>query len=98
MLAKEGCKIVIADIDHTRANELASSLTSQNFQALFIDCDVTSTESILKAASIVRSHFGKASILVNNSGFFYQNLITEKTQEQVEKIFKVNIINKKQAP
>lgn len=91
--AKHGSKVVIADIDEEKAHEVANSLLSENFQALAVKCDVSDLESIQRAASITRLHFGEPSIVINNAGIAIGNLLQNFKVEDFEKTLKVNLFS-----
>ena len=93
LLAKEGVKIAVADIDTVKANEVVDVIVSEKGEAISVYCDVTSIESVRKAASTVRTHLGNPTILINNAGIVSGNLITEISIEQIERTFKVNAIS-----
>ena len=93
LLSREGAKIAIADIDINKANEVAELILSENNEALGVFCDVTSIESIKKAASTIRTHLGSPSILINNDEIMYAKPFLDLTPENIEKTFKVNVIS-----
>ncbi|OMJ87467.1 hypothetical protein SteCoe_10798 [Stentor coeruleus] len=93
LLAKEGAKVVIVDINKDMAEKVADSLTADGFQAIAIECDVTSLESVKIASNRVRNHFGDPTILINNAGIVSGKAITEIPIESVERTFKVNVIS-----
>ena len=65
MLAKEGAKVVVTDINHETAKETAN-LIGQN--ALALEQDVTSEERWKEVLAETKSYFGGLNILVNNAG------------------------------
>lgn len=92
-LAKEGAKVAVVDINKAMAEEVANSLTAESLQAIAVECDVTSIESVKAAASKVRNHFGHPTMLINNAGIVSGRVITEIPIESVERTFKVNVIS-----
>lgn len=67
-LAREGVKLVIADIEQKRLDEAVASLTSDGAQALGVVTDVADKASVDALADRVWSHFGAAHIVFNNAG------------------------------
>lgn len=61
----EGAKVVIADIDVESGKKIASELGEN---AIFIELDVTSSESWEKTVQQTIDTFGTVDILVNNAG------------------------------
>ncbi|UOF90419.1 D-threitol dehydrogenase [Fodinisporobacter ferrooxydans] len=62
---EKGAKVAIFDLKED-VKEVAKQLNEEN--AIGVKCDVTNNESMDRAISIVREHFGKIDILVNCAG------------------------------
>ncbi len=67
-LAKEGAKVVVADI--LDGKETVDAVIEIGGEALYVKTDVTSEESTQEMARKVVEHFGKIDILVNNAALF----------------------------
>jgi len=67
-LAKEGAKVVVADI--LDGKESVDAITAQGGEALYVKTDVTSEESTQGMARKVVERFGRIDILVNNAALF----------------------------
>jgi NAD(P)-dependent dehydrogenase (short-subunit alcohol dehydrogenase family) len=67
-LAKEGAKVVVADILDGR--ETVDAVKAQGGEALYVQTDVTSEESTQEMARKVVEQFGRIDILVNNAALF----------------------------
>jgi len=65
--AKEGAKVVVADVDGPRANEVADAIISEGGEALSQTTDVTNADDVKAMVAAVRNTFGAADILVNNA-------------------------------
>ena len=92
IIAKEGGRVVVADIDDLKANAVADQILQEGGEAIAVHCDVSSLESVQRAASTVRKHLGRPSILINNAGIVSGDFITEIPIEKIERSFKVNAI------
>ena len=66
--AKQGANLAILARRIERLEELKKELETFGVKVLAVKCDVTSTESINEAASLVEKEFGKIDILVNCAG------------------------------
>jgi len=86
-LAEKGLKVVVLDV-----SDLPKSLQGYSNVA-FYKCDITSTTAISEVANTIRSSQGHPSILINNAGIAFGSTILETSNEQVSKIFGVNIIS-----
>ena len=67
-LAKEGAKVVVADI--LDGKETVDAVGAQGGEALYIKTDVTSEESTQEMARKTIERFGRIDILVNNAALF----------------------------
>jgi len=90
--AKEGAKIVIADImdgkDAVKAVEKAGS------EAIYVKTDVTSQEACDALAKAAMDRFGSIDILVNNAAIFGDVVMkpfTELTDEEWDRLMAVNV-------
>ncbi len=66
-LAAAGAKVVLADLDGTRAESTAAALTAEGFDVAGVEVDVTSEESTLALAARATELFDGVDILVNNA-------------------------------
>ena len=65
IFAKEGAKVVVADVLEAEGRQVADSLGGAG---RFVRLDVTSEPAWQEAMAATLSHFGKLDILVNNAG------------------------------
>lgn len=69
-LADAGASVAIADINETRASELAQNLTSEyKVKSLAVKCDVSSPESVIAMIETVEKQLGPIDVLLNNAAF-----------------------------
>jgi 3-oxoacyl-[acyl-carrier protein] reductase len=69
-MAKEGAKIVIAEIDAIAAEEVAADLRKSGFAAIGVKTDVGDRASVESMARRAVDAFGQIDILVNNAAIF----------------------------
>lgn len=62
-------------------------------KVFFYKCDITNSASVKEVADQIKKEHGTVSILCNNAGIGRTNLITEATDANLEKIFKINLIS-----
>ncbi|MCX7912864.1 MAG: SDR family oxidoreductase, partial [Dehalococcoidales bacterium] len=67
-LAKEGCDLVVADIDMAGAEKTASDIQGLGRRAIAVKTDVRSLRDAEAMAKAAMDRFGKIDILVNNAG------------------------------
>lgn len=68
LLAREGARVVVADIDETAGEALAHAIAAAGGEALFVPLDVASEADWEVAMARVLGHFGTLNVLVNNAG------------------------------
>lgn len=69
-LAKEGAKVVIADINDEGAKFTEDAIRAASGEALAIHTDVADQASVEAMARAALERFGRIDILVNNAAFF----------------------------
>ena len=67
-LARNGAKVAILDLNIENAKKVSDAIKAEGGQALAVACNVLDKESIVLAATQVRSTFGTCDILVNGAG------------------------------
>ena len=90
LFAREGAKVVVADLNGACAREVASSLGAGNAIATPTDVTQRSDVSLMVAAAV--ETFGGLDILVNNAGYTHKNqsLLTV-SEEDFDRIYAVNV-------
>ena len=75
--AEAGAKVVIADLDKEKADQVVAEIQENKGTTLAVETDITSTEAIAKLYQQVKESFGTVDVLVNNAGVFdqYQPLL-----------------------
>jgi meso-butanediol dehydrogenase/(S,S)-butanediol dehydrogenase/diacetyl reductase len=89
-LAAAGANVAAADIDAAGAKETAAAIAAMGRRALAIQADVGSLADIDRMATEVLAAFGKIDILVNNAGVTRRAYIMDLTEEDWDRIFRVN--------
>lgn len=83
VFSNAGASIVVADIDRSRAEGLAAQLKD----AVALECDVTSEESVRTALGSL----DRLDILVNNAGIGLVGGIEETELGDFQRLFRVNV-------
>ncbi|KAH8695961.1 short chain dehydrogenase/reductase family protein [Talaromyces proteolyticus] len=59
----------------------------------FYQCDITDSSAVAAAAEKIRTDFGASpTVLINNAGIIYARPLLDNTEDQIEKMFKVNTL------
>ena len=90
VFAKEGAKVVIADILDGDGEKLAAEIGEAGGDALFIHLDVTSEDQWQSAISETVSRFGKLDVLGNNAAIWRRGIVEETTGDHWDAIMDVN--------
>jgi NAD(P)-dependent dehydrogenase (short-subunit alcohol dehydrogenase family) len=88
--AGAGANVRIFDIDRPGAGEVAEGIRDNGGQATSYECDVTDLSSVQRALdAVTREH--RVDILVNNAGIAHVGNLESTSEEDFEKIVRVNI-------
>src|SRR3989454_7001061 len=68
IFAREGAKVIVADILEAEGKQVADKIVSGGGQARFVKLDVTNDSEWDAAVKAAVSAFGKLHVLVNNAG------------------------------
>ncbi len=66
--AKEGCRVVILDIQEDKANDTVREIEAQKGRAVAINVDATGETGVKAAVKIIIAEQGRIDILINNIG------------------------------
>jgi 3-oxoacyl-[acyl-carrier protein] reductase len=91
-LAKEGCDVIVADIDLNGAKQTASEIEALGRKAIAVKADVSNNTEVSEAVKSALAKFGKIDILVNNAGgLFSHKLFAEKTEAECDTDININL-------
>lgn len=89
--AKEGAKVVIADINVEDIERTVSEIQAMGGEAMGLTVDVTNTESVNKMIASTVEKYGKLDVLVNNAGITMDATLLKMTEDQWDKVIDVNL-------
>jgi 3-hydroxybutyrate dehydrogenase len=87
--AKEGAKVVLADLNPNSVKEAVSQLKKEGFKAHSLVCDVTDEVQIQQSIDYTIAEFKRIDILVNNAGLQHVSPIEYFPTERFEFLIKV---------
>lgn len=90
LFAREGAKVVIADISHERVKMLAEEIESTGGEALPIVLDISKEADWEAAIAATEERFGRLDVLVNNGGVISLAGIEASELEEWNWILSVN--------
>ncbi|MCL4183433.1 MAG: 3-oxoacyl-ACP reductase FabG [Burkholderiaceae bacterium] len=89
--AREGARVVIADLDAARVEAARAELADTGAQAIGVRLDVTDAASVAAMVAAVRSRWGRIDCLVNNAGITLDARLVKMTAEQFDRVVNVNL-------
>ncbi len=93
-LAKEGARVVVADIQEEEAKKVASEIKQGGGEALALPVDVTSAVKTQAMADKTLQKYGRIDVLVNNAGLYSaikKKPFSEITAEEWDRVMTVNL-------
>jgi NAD(P)-dependent dehydrogenase (short-subunit alcohol dehydrogenase family) len=89
-LARAGADVVAADINSETAKETAAGITALGRRSLALQADIGSVADIDRMVAEAVAAFGRIDILVNNAGVTRRAYIMDLTEEDWDRIHRVN--------
>ncbi|MED1607670.1 glucose 1-dehydrogenase [Cytobacillus kochii] len=90
--AREGAKIIVADINFSGAEEVAQLISAEGGRALAIQVDICQNSDIKQLVTHTLNQFGRIDILVNNAGIFdHYKTSLETNESEWDKIININL-------
>lgn len=91
-LAREGCRVVVADINPESAQRVADRLRQEHQEALAVTMDVTSGADNDRVVQEALRHFGRIDIAYANAGIAEASTnLEEVSEETIDRIIAVNL-------
>ena len=67
-LAKEGAKVVVADLDKENSSNVVAEIIKNSGDAIYVETDVSNEASVKNLISETINRFDQIDILINNAG------------------------------
>lgn len=90
LFAREGAKVIVADVMDTEGREVAEQIISDGGDALYCHLDVTQEAEWQQTIATAVSTFGKLNVLVNNAGILKWEGLEETSLELWNQVVNVN--------
>jgi len=93
-LAKEGAKVVVADIQEQEAKKVADEINGEGGDALAVPVDVTSADKTRAMAEASLQKYGRIDVLVNNAGLYTaikKKPFSEISGQEWDRVMAVNL-------
>lgn len=89
--AAEGARVVIADVDEKKLDEVEAKISRAGDAVLTVPTDVTREEQVQKLVQTVLDSFGKIDVLVNTVGTFGFSKTEELSLDEWRRILDINL-------
>ena len=92
LFAKEGAKVVVADISVENGEETVSVIKEDGGEAIFVKANVAKAEEVKEMVRATVDTYGRLDVLYNNAGIAGElGPVTECTDENWDKVQAVNL-------
>lgn len=89
--AREGAKVVIAELDVDPANQVVEEIKATGGEAIAVKTDVSNFQNVQKMFDTAIAAFGKVDILVNNAGVSIPAMLNKMNEEQWDKVIDTHL-------
>ena len=90
-LAKEGCNVVVSDIDEKDCKKVVREIEKLGVKGLAVKCDVSDKKDVNNMIKKTIKKFGKLDILVNNAGIYPFVSFADMTEKDWDKVLDINL-------
>lgn len=91
LLAQEGARVVIVDIDASRGQSVANAIVDRGLKAMAIRADVSRAADCEAAVRKAMEASGRLDILVNNAGIVRRASVLDTTEADWDRVMAVNV-------
>ncbi|MCC6614258.1 MAG: sorbitol-6-phosphate dehydrogenase [Anaerolineae bacterium] len=90
-LAKEGCHVLVADLNEAAAQSTAEGVRQLGRRAIALKVDVTNEDQVRGMVDLAVQEFGRLDILVSNAGILLADGIEDFPYERWAAVINVNL-------
>jgi 3-oxoacyl-[acyl-carrier protein] reductase len=90
-MAREGAKIVVADLQSEKANAVAGEVKELGSEARGVGVDVADETSVNQLANATFAAFGRVDILVNDAGVYLKSSVVDMSEADWDRTLDVNL-------
>jgi 3-oxoacyl-[acyl-carrier protein] reductase len=91
LFAKEGAKVVVSDIDATKAAAVVNEIKAAGGDAIYVAGDVGADDFPQTIVDATVKQYGKINHIVNNAGFTHDKMIHTMSDETYDIIMKIHV-------
>jgi len=90
-MAREGAKVVVADLQADKAESVANEARALGAEALALEVNVGSEPLVQRLAEQTFKRFGAVDILVNDAGVYLRSPVVSKSEEDWDRTLDINL-------
>jgi len=90
-MAREGARVVVADLQGEKAKSVADELNALGTEALGVEVNVASENSVQQLAKATFDRFGAIDILVNDAGVYLKSSVVDMSEVDWDRTMDVNL-------
>ena len=91
ILAREGARLVITDLDAESAQATAEAMRSDGHDAIGIGSDVLKADDAKAVADLAMKIYGRIDVLVNNAAIFWPTTLEQLDESELDTFYAVNL-------
>lgn len=91
LFAREGAKVVVADISQKEGKETAAFIKKEGGEAMFVEADVSKSASVQMTVKKAVDRYEKLNLLVNNAGIECTGSVTVLAEEDWDRVISINL-------
>ncbi len=91
IFAREGAKVICADINRDAAEETAAIIQNEGGHAFALEADVTDAAAVADLVTRTLARYGRIDILDNNVGIAEVGSVVDLPEDVWNRVFKVNL-------
>ncbi len=90
--AREGARIVVADLHAENGNRVVQALLAAGHEALFCRVDVSQSAEMAGLVAATLERFGRIDVMVNNAGISHPNQpMLSLSEDAFDRLYRVNV-------
>jgi 3-oxoacyl-[acyl-carrier protein] reductase len=90
-MAREGAKIVVADLQSEKARSVADEVKILGGDALGFEVNVADESSVKRLAQATFAQFGRVDILVNDAGVYLKSSVVDMSEADWDRTLDINL-------
>lgn len=90
-LARDGFKVAVNDVNLTSIQSTADEIVQLGQECMTVPADISNRNEVFSMVGKVVKHFGRLDVMVANAGIVQVKPILDITEQDMEKIFRINV-------